>query len=695
MDIQWVIDYLWNFGEKATSQTMRLHAFLFLTLALCSMSSFAQASTAGSSCSVAGAQERDSGQILICNGTTWVETIQTTNAGRSLFQIGNGTLKFSAVDAGADSVCALGNGELYCWGEAGLYQLGNASTTDLYVPTRIGTDKWQQLSSDGHSATHHCAIKPDKTLWCWGDNGNTQIGNSSYTNVQTPTNISSTWLVIAPEQLFACGVRTSGALYCWGTETAQQLGNGASGTTGTPTLIGSASWKWVTTGYQHACGIQSDNSLWCWGSNTSGQLGDGTGAGTYNVPTKIGTDTWKSVSASSSYTCGIKTDNTLWCWGSAGNHGDGTNAQKNAPGQVGSAQWRKVSTGSIHACGIQTDGTLWCWGSENWNGETGPPASANRLTATQVGTAKWVDVSTGYRFTCGIQADNTLWCWGQNTGGQLGRGSTSAYSDTVATTSVSTSASTTCASYETGRLRYNEASGGTLNISGLVGYWPMDETSGTSVADLSGNGNTGTMTNMDGATDHVPGVIGNGLDFDGTNDYVNAGSGASLDDLGDMTICAWINARATTGGWDHIATKYDAGGTVGWDMYQGGGAYSSSGYGYRETGFESDGWWDHYCAVNTFSTYLGSGSVNITIYKNSVPVNTGANTYGSGGSDAANSLFIGSFMGTGDFFNGVLDEMRVYNRALSATEIQQIYNYAGSSSAGFWQYCDGANWVDF
>ena len=694
MDIQWVIDYLWNFGEKATSQTMRLHAFLFLTLALCSMPGFAQASTAGSSCSVAGAQERDSGQILICNGTTWVETIQTTNAGRSLFQIGNGTLKFSAVDAGADSVCALGNGELYCWGEAGLYQLGNASTTDLYVPTRIGTDKWQQLSSDGHSATHHCAIKPDKTLWCWGDNGNTQIGNSSYTNVQTPTNISSTWLVIAPEQLFACGVRTSGALYCWGTETAQQLGNGASGTTGTPTLIGSASWKWVTTGYQHACGIQSDNSLWCWGSNTSGQLGDGTGAGTYNVPTKIGTDTWKSVSASSSYTCGIKTDNTLWCWGSAGNHGDGTNAQKNAPGQVGSAQWRKVSTGSIHACGIQTDGTLWCWGSENWNGETGPPASANRLTATQVGTAKWVDVSTGYRFTCGIQADNTLWCWGQNTGGQLGRGSTSAYSDTVATTSVSTSASTTCASYETGRLRYNEASGGTLNISGLVGYWPMDETSGTSVADLSGNGNTGTMTNMDGATDHVPGVIGNGLDFDGTNDYVNAGSGASLDDLGDMTMCAWIYFRGTTvGAFATTISKYDSGMTTGWDLYYAGEGMSETGRGYIETIPSTTNAWNHYCATNADTGTNGSG---LAIYKNGSLMGVQySGAYNTLGSDAANNLYFGSANDLDDPLNAILDEVRIYNRVLSVGEIQQIYNYTGSSSAGFWQYCDGANWVDF
>jgi len=676
---------------------MPVHALVTILIVLCGMSMPARASNPGDACTIPGAQERTSGQILTCNGTTWVETIQTVNAGRSLFQIGLGTLKFTAVDNIADSVCAIGNGDLYCWGDGAAYQLGNGIGTPVYVPTKIGTDKWQALSVDGSSAEHHCGIKPDRTLWCWGGNTNTQLGDNTYVNVPTPTNISgaNTWLMIAPEQFSTCGIRMSGALYCWGTDASQQLGNGAAGTTGTPTLIGTASWKWVSTGPGHTCGIQSDDSLWCWGSNTAGRLGDGVGSGTYNVPTKIGTDSWKSVSLGSNYTCGIKMDNTLWCWGAAGNHGDGTNANKNAPVQIGGAQWLKIAAGGLHACGIQVNGTLWCWGSENWNSETSFASSANRLTATQVGVAKWTDISAGFRFTCGIQADSTLWCWGQNPEGQLGRGTTSAYSGTVTATAASTSGSTTCQSYEEGRMRF--ANSGSIlapTTSGLVGYWTMDETSGTTVADSSGNGNNGTMVNMDGNTDHVPGMIGNGLDFDGTNDYVNAGSGASLDDIGDMSACVWSYARPIlNGNFATVLYKYDPSGQSGWDMYYGGAAHSNGNSGGAEPTQAVLEGWNHFCVVNTDT---GDTGASITLYVNGVVNPDNGFAWGNNGNDAAYNLIIGAGGTTpNDPFNGILDEVRVYNRPLTANEVQTIFNYNGSTAGTAWQYCNGANWVDF
>jgi hypothetical protein len=77
--------------------------------------------------------------------------------------------------------------------------------------------------------------------------------------------------------------------------------------------------------------------------------------------------------------------------------------------------------------------------------------------------------------------------------------------------------------------------------TGLVGQWKFDESSGsTTAADSSGSGNTGTLTNMATSTAWVSGQIGNALEFDGTNDYVNAGSASNLDDLSVMTVSAWI-----------------------------------------------------------------------------------------------------------------------------------------------------------
>lgn len=81
-----------------------------------------------------------------------------------------------------------------------------------------------------------------------------------------------------------------------------------------------------------------------------------------------------------------------------------------------------------------------------------------------------------------------------------------------------------------------------VSSDNLVGWWRFDETSGNTVSDSSGSGNTAYANNMNDA-DWVSGVYNNALDFDGSNDYVQiggandyAGSGMS-----SLTICAWFN----------------------------------------------------------------------------------------------------------------------------------------------------------
>src|SRR3990167_9085959 len=72
-----------------------------------------------------------------------------------------------------------------------------------------------------------------------------------------------------------------------------------------------------------------------------------------------------------------------------------------------------------------------------------------------------------------------------------------------------------------------QASAAVSNL-GLVGYWSMNEGTGTVAGDASGNNNRGILTN--GPT-WVDGKRGKALNFDGVGDYVNAGSAASLDDV--------------------------------------------------------------------------------------------------------------------------------------------------------------------
>jgi prepilin-type N-terminal cleavage/methylation domain-containing protein len=93
-------------------------------------------------------------------------------------------------------------------------------------------------------------------------------------------------------------------------------------------------------------------------------------------------------------------------------------------------------------------------------------------------------------------------------------------------------------------------SGGTPTISalynptGLVGYWPMNEGTGSSTLDQSGNGNNGTWSGTpigSNGTYYTGGIVGNYAgDFNGSNDYVNLGSSATLQ-VPTISVFAWAN----------------------------------------------------------------------------------------------------------------------------------------------------------
>ncbi len=94
---------------------------------------------------------------------------------------------------------------------------------------------------------------------------------------------------------------------------------------------------------------------------------------------------------------------------------------------------------------------------------------------------------------------------------------------------------------------------------GLVAYWPLDEGTGTTTADLTGNGSDGTFVD---APAWVGGKLGNALDFDGSNDAVDCGNSPLLDfGTGDFAISLWIKVDSTQGdatlfgkGGDHSST---------------------------------------------------------------------------------------------------------------------------------------------
>ena len=210
--------------------------------------------------------------------------------------------------------------------------------------------------------------------------------------------------------------------------------------------------------------------------------------------------------------------------------------------------------------------------------------------------------------------------------------------------------------------------------SGLVAAYAFSEGSGTTVADLSGNNLTGTIQ---GATWTTGGMYGSALSFNGTTSYVDLGNPTQLQLTSSMTIEAWVKAAANPADDGQIVAK--ANNNSGWQLKTTpdtgpqtfGIAVSGSSTGNTQrysTTTRALNTWYHVAGVydataKTLSTYvngvLSNGSLVGTIpasqFNSTVNANIGRRT-------------------NGYYFNGVIDEVRIYNRALSVAEIQSDMN---------------------
>ena len=216
------------------------------------------------------------------------------------------------------------------------------------------------------------------------------------------------------------------------------------------------------------------------------------------------------------------------------------------------------------------------------------------------------------------------------------------------------------------------------NNLGLVGYWSFNEGTSTVATDFSGNGNTGTLTSMANPPTAVSGWAtgkrGKALNFDGSNDYVDISPSASLNNLGPLTVSAWIKLDTLPGVGGCVATKSNTG--TGWDFviddtagvklevhYDG----ASNVEKITLDPLITVGRWHHVAA--TWSGTAAAASVRL--YQNGVePANDGGTAgVGSHNPDTSDNLALGSDDGVGCQIDGLIDEVRVYNRALGATEV--------------------------
>ena len=226
---------------------------------------------------------------------------------------------------------------------------------------------------------------------------------------------------------------------------------------------------------------------------------------------------------------------------------------------------------------------------------------------------------------------------------------------------------------------------GETTESGLAGYWPMDEGGGTSTYDASGNNNNGTMTIGAGGTQTTisqawsagsPGKAGWGINFDGTDDYINAQIGLYFGQNNPLTASAWVYVTASSNGPVFGVTNSPP--NTGWNMP----FLSINGttvYGWiwsvnsnvpLSSTVSANAW--HLLTI----TYTPSGGGQEIFYVDGNAVASGAGQYAPSGSTDYFSTYIAGAKPTSvlSLLNTKIDDVRIYNRVLSATEIKNLFS---------------------
>jgi len=196
---------------------------------------------------------------------------------------------------------------------------------------------------------------------------------------------------------------------------------------------------------------------------------------------------------------------------------------------------------------------------------------------------------------------------------------------------------------------------------GLVAAYGFEEASGKTIQDASGKGNTGTIKE---AVRITAGRYGKALKFDGVNDWITVNDSASLDLSAGMTLEAWVYPKSL-GGWNNIILK-EASGSLRYGLYANSDTNGPSSY--INNGSDRDASDPARLALNQWTHLAGTydGKVH-RLYLNGVEV---ANSAQSGLiQQSSGVLRIGGNSVWGEYFKGYIDEVRIYNRALTASEV--------------------------
>jgi hypothetical protein len=202
----------------------------------------------------------------------------------------------------------------------------------------------------------------------------------------------------------------------------------------------------------------------------------------------------------------------------------------------------------------------------------------------------------------------------------------------------------------------------------LAAHWKFDESLGTRAADSSGNGHHGTL--HDGPS-FAPGRIGNAIRFDGKNRSVHVPHAAALNPAGAFSIAVWFK-RFSDDATAALLVKHDWNSENSTSLtFYGGvlrcciGRHWNGGLEHDASHFAKDLWYHVVCAADEGGHKLYVNGALATASATTPTVVT-----------STSPLVIGEVNSNGGYFDGLIDDLRLYDRALTPADVQNVYGCA-------------------
>lgn len=594
-------------------------------------------------------------------------------------------------------------GQLYAWGDNRFGQLGDGSDQSRWVAMAI--PNMTDVIAISGGATHSLILRKDGTVWtsgaiewlgigattldtCIGSDGlNTTKCSKTFVQVQGLTNVKA----ISAGFYYSLAVKSDGTIWSWGDNKYGRLGDGTTTYRATPVQItGLANVTSIATSFATSFALKEDGTVMGWGSNSNGEVGDGTQGNNRLSPVQLGISNIKSIAAG----LALKTDGTVLVWGFNGYCSNGvtqidpvTNACLNTltPTQIPDLSNIKYVNKTYGCFALNNSNQVygWCSTSSKDGGDQGvfgdglQNSQRNKPALTMTNLSNVLKISESLdRHRILLTTDCKVWATGDNNQGDLGDSTNAMKLSPVAVKKADGTQLQLCKTY----------------TNGLVAYYPLDGNGN----DASGNNNHLTSQNNPLWTQ---GKVGQAVSLDGLS-YLQKNNFNFY--TRDFSVCLFANGSSVPENYRFLFAAHSGGNGIG----QGDAAIQLHEYKDKSlrptlTTEDSQGTgilrpsplslmeanqWYHLCfsRQGTLQKFyvngVMTGSVTEAIVSPEFSLQNGLLEIG------APNYYQGGWTTNGRDtakWKGLIDEVYLYNRALSDTEIVALYNKGTQPASKF------------